>query len=157
MKRISEHIRIYLLQKESLFSILGRVSVNTTVVLFPLVYLVDDYLVYFLYMWLSILILFYHTVYSIGKLLISDIGISIIFTIVPGIITFWEGFLSDEPFLYFSYFLAFHIGIGLYNLLEDYLLSDLEELFFFDDYRLKLFLIYYFPTYFTWFITFYYW
>ena len=159
MKKISEHIAVYLAQKESLFSILGRVSINAPVFLFPLVFVLDNHLVYFLYKWLFFLILVYHIVYSISKLLASDYGITILVALLYAIPAYLEGFSElpeDGASQYFYYWLIVHIMVGVGSVFSDYILSDLEELSFFNFDSFWHFVVLLFNSHFVWFFFFWY-
>ena len=156
MKKTSKHIEIYLVQKESLFSILGRISINATVLLYPLIYILEDYLLYFLYKWLFILILIYHVVYSIKKLLAADLGIIGFIAVCNGIFAYLHDFDEYEysSCQLFFYYMVFHISVGVGSLFTDYLLSDLEELTFFDFERFWQFVVTLSISYVVWFIAF---
>lgn len=156
MKKISEHLEVYLIQKESFFSILGRISVNAIVFLSPLALMLDDYLLYFLYKWLFVLILIYHIVYGINKLLISYLGASGFFFLSLVILLCLEGFHEEACSLVFYYLLGFHIGAGVGNVVSDYTLSDLDELIFFDFHEFNMFLSYFFSLYLGVFLFFWY-
>lgn len=132
MKKVSKHIAVYLIQKESLFSILNRISINAIILLFPLVHILEDYLLYFLYKWLFVIILVYHMAYGINKLLASDWGISALFILIYLTGSYLESFQDGDASQYFYYFLLFHVIYGVGSVFTDYLLSDLRELFFFD-------------------------
>lgn len=157
MKTISKHLEVYLVQKESLFSILARISVNAIVFLFPLIFLLDDYLLYFLYKWLVFLTLLYHLVYTVKKLLISQLGISAFFMLSWLIPLYTEVDAYEEPYPYiFYYLLLLHIGLGVCNTVSDYALSDLDELVFFNFDEFKMVLGYFFSLYLGVFLTFWY-
>ena len=147
MKKLSEHIGIYLIQKESLFSILGRISINTTAFLFPLVFILDNYSAYFLYKWLFILILFYHIVYGLSKLLTSDSSISGTLALIVFPISLLQDFVEEGYSMYFYVFLLLHALFSLGSVFADYLLSDLDELRFFEFESFLWFLVTFFSIY----------
>ena len=135
MKKISEHIEVYLIQKESLFSILGRISINAIVFLYPLVHILEYPLLYFLYKWLFVIISLYHIVYSINKLLYSDFGITALFfvlIIIPTYLEIFHDYVDYGISSQFYYYFAFHVLVGVGSVFSDYLLADLEELTFFN-------------------------
>lgn len=156
MKKISKHIEVYLAQKESLFSILGRISINAVVLLCPLVYILEDYLLYFFYKWLFFLISIYHVVYGINKLLSTDLGQLGLFALVLLILTHLENFQDYLICQYFYYFLVLHVLAGVGSLFTDYALSDLKELTFFDFNLFWKFVVLLSSAYFIWFIAFWY-
>ena len=158
MKKISKHLEIYLVQKESLFSILGRISINATVLLYPLIYILEDYLLYFLYKWLFILILIYHVVYGVKKLLAADLGIISFIALCNGIVAYLHDFdeYDYSSSQLFIYYMTFHISVGVGSLFTDYLLSDLEELTFFDFERFWQFVVILSISHFVWFAVFWY-
>ena len=156
MKKISEHIGVYSLQKESLFSILGRISINTTLFLFPWVLILDHYLIYFMYKWLFTIILFYHIAYGLNKMLITDIAIIGLLTLLYFLGAFYYELLAIEGTYLALYWAGFHILFAGLSVFEDYLLSDLEELSFFNSQHFLLVVTFLFYFHFYWFICFWY-
>ena len=126
--KISEHITIYSIQKESLFSILGRIGISLVVPLLPFFLIIDNFALTYFYMWFSILIIFYHILHFSDHLLHSEGSIYgtflLLLWLVGGI-----SFLLDEVLLLA---IVIHTFVGHKSLLNDYLLSDLDEFRFFN-------------------------
>lgn len=156
MKKTSEHIRIYLIQKESLFSIFGRISINATLFLLPLVITLDYYPVYFLYKWLFVLSITYHLIYALNKLLVtylSNLGLIVLFLFI---LSYWSHFEDDYLSFVFLMLVLTHVSVALVCVFVDYILSDLQELYFFNAQAIKEWLSDYFTFYLSVFILFWY-
>lgn len=153
MKKISEHVKIYLAQKESLFSILGRVSIGLITFFFPIVTFLDNYLLLFFYKWLFIFIFIYHLIYTWNSLPKTEVGIDAIVLLLLSI-TFIYSEQDDSLYFLVFVFIAIHVSYGLYSILSDYLLSDLDELFFFNHQAFFYITFNFFSFYLPWFIAF---
>ena len=124
MTRLSDHLKIYSTQKESIFSILGRITINVFILVFPLVTL-NFFSVFFLVKWALIITILYHFSHFFSKTLDSTNGIL-------GLLWLFGLLFFESIFLWFiAWFLLFiHVFLGTRGLFKDYLVAERTELFF---------------------------
>ena len=130
MRNFSKHLSIYSSQKESIFSILGRITTNAALLISFFLYLIfTESSVAFFIKWFFLIILFYHFCHFFSKTLDSINGFLgfIFFTMLWT--SFWE------------YFLYAHSLLGLKSFFKDYLISENKDLLFRNHFVFLYFLI----------------
>ena len=133
MNNLSKHLSIYSSQKESIFSILGRLTINGFALSVPLFYLFfSEIFLPFLLKWVLIVILFYHFFHFASKTLDSLNGIL-------GVVLLTL-FLTPV----FWFFVLFHSLFGLRSFFKDYLVSKSETISFNSCYSFLHLLIFFF-------------
>ena len=134
MKKISEHISVYISQFFSMASILGRISINGIFLIFP-IFLIINLSPISLFFMKSVLIIsvLYHTGHFLKKIFLSENGLIGFFLSLAMVIFFYNSciFWDQGFFIVFLLLLIYHCILGFDALMKDYSISDLKNIRFF--------------------------
>lgn len=134
MKKISEHISIYISQFFSMASILGRISINGIFLVFPIIILINFSTVGFFFLKnILIVSVLYHIGHFFKKVFFSENGLIGFSLLLILILVSYNPFLFWDQGFFVGFFLLlfYHCILGFDALLKDYSISDFKTVKFF--------------------------